>query len=87
LNRKSGSFAPALKKNFAVLDDRDWVEVLPWSLHSMADAPNFGAEEKIGHSGRDDKTRKSKKWVPPRAQPGMAVPHVTVLRGKSGWRW
>jgi hypothetical protein len=24
----------------------------------MADAPNFGAEEKIGHSGRDDRTEK-----------------------------
>jgi len=33
------------------------MKVLPWSLHSMADAPNSGAEEKIGHSGRDDKAR------------------------------
>jgi hypothetical protein len=24
----------------------------------MADAPNCGAEEKIGHSGRDDKARR-----------------------------
>ena len=33
------------------------MKVLPWSLHSMADALNSGAEEKIGHSGRDDKAR------------------------------
>jgi hypothetical protein len=26
----------------------------------MADAPDFGAEEKIGHSGRDDKARVKK---------------------------
>jgi len=26
----------------------------------MADAPNCGAEEKIGHSGRDDNRRKLK---------------------------
>jgi len=38
--------------------------VLPWSLRSMADAPNCGAEEKIGHSGRDDRGKKRN----PRAQ-------------------
>jgi hypothetical protein len=26
----------------------------------MADAPHFGAEEKIGHSGRDDKAKEEK---------------------------
>jgi hypothetical protein len=39
--------------------------MLPWSLDSMADAAlrlrsgqaNYGAEEKIGHSGRDDKAK------------------------------
>jgi hypothetical protein len=44
----------------AILNDSDWVEVLPRALRSMADAPNCGAEEKIGHSGRDDKTGKRK---------------------------
>src|SRR6266481_759067 len=31
---------------------------LPWSLHSAAGAPNCGAEEKTGRSGRDDNSRK-----------------------------
>jgi hypothetical protein len=30
------------------------VAILPWSLHSAAGAPNCGAEEKAGRSGRDD---------------------------------
>jgi hypothetical protein len=29
--------------------------VLPRSLRCVADAPNYGAEEKVGHSGRDDR--------------------------------
>ena len=28
---------------------------LPRSLHSVAGAPKCGAEEKAGHSGRDDR--------------------------------
>jgi hypothetical protein len=34
--------------------------MLPRSLRSVAGAPNFGAEEKAGHSGRDDGVRKRK---------------------------
>jgi len=45
----------------------------------MADAPNCGAEEKIGHSGRDDKSRKS----PPRAQPGI----IPQKKRGTGRRW
>jgi hypothetical protein len=32
-------------------------QTLPGSLHSVAGAPYSGAEEKAGHSGRDDRTR------------------------------
>jgi hypothetical protein len=32
---------------------------LPGFLHSAADAPDCGAEEKAGRSGRDDNSRKS----------------------------
>jgi len=53
----SGVVAPHFT-NFAILNYCDWVEVLPRSLRSMADAPNCSAEEKIGHSGRDDEKRK-----------------------------
>jgi hypothetical protein len=35
----------------------DWGDVLPWSLHSMADICAARTEEKIGHSGRDDDAR------------------------------
>ena len=55
-------------KKITALSGRDWVEVLPWSLHSMADAPDFDAEEKIGHSGRDDNARNKRNA---RAQPGI----------------
>jgi hypothetical protein len=34
---------------------------LPWSLRSVAGAPYYGAEEKTGHSGRDDGVRKEKR--------------------------
>jgi hypothetical protein len=33
---------------------------LPRSLRSMVDAPNCGAEEKIGHSSRDDREERRK---------------------------
>jgi len=29
--------------------------IVPRSLHSVAGAPNHGAQEKAGHSGRDDR--------------------------------
>ena len=32
--------------------------MLPWSLRSMADVRAARTEEKIGHSGRDDSTKK-----------------------------
>src|SRR5690242_6584573 len=38
-----------------VSTDFGFVDVLPRSLHCVADAPNDGAAEKIGHSGRDDR--------------------------------
>ena len=37
--------------------NRAWVDWLPGSLRSVAGAPNYGAEEKAGHSGRDDSGR------------------------------
>jgi len=41
--------------------------MVPRSLHSAAGAPNYGAEEKAGRSGRDDgKSKKSQET--PRAQ-------------------
>jgi len=36
---------------------RGRVEVLPWSLYSMADVRAARTEEKIGHSGRDDNAK------------------------------
>jgi hypothetical protein len=47
----------------------------------MADAPNCGAEEKIGHSGRDDKTRKTQKhsraWLCNRTPADLKIGHYT----------
>jgi len=37
---------------------RHCVEWLPWSLHSAAGAPNCGAQEQAGRSGRDDRKGK-----------------------------
>jgi hypothetical protein len=39
--------------------NRAWVDWLPGSLRSVAGAPNYGAEEKAGHSGRDDRQRRA----------------------------
>jgi len=37
--------------------------VLPRFLHCVADAPTYRAEEKIGHSGRDDRLRKPRYMI------------------------
>jgi hypothetical protein len=50
----------------------------------MADAPNCGAEKKIGHSGRDDKTRKrktqehSQEWLCRRMLAELKIGHCTL---------
>jgi hypothetical protein len=44
----------AIRRRLVVRSTVVGVDLLPRSLHSVADAPNDGAEEKIGHSGRDD---------------------------------
>ena len=43
--------------------------MLPWSFDSMADALDCSAGEKIGHSGRDDGTRKTEEH---RLEPAVA---------------
>jgi hypothetical protein len=47
--------------------------VLPRSLRSVAGAPKFGAEEKAGHSGRDDGAGKKRSAT----QEGGASPAPT----------
>ena len=46
--------------------------MLPRSLHFAADTPKYGAEEKIGHSGRDDGVRKRRA-------------HYMIFREGRGW--
>jgi len=40
----------------------DWVEMLPWSLRSMADAPNLGAKEKSAIPVGMTEPEKEKPW-------------------------
>jgi hypothetical protein len=49
----------AEKREFVTVIE-EWVDVLPWSLHSAAGAPKCGAEGKSGHSGRDDREENPK---------------------------
>jgi len=57
-----------VRMEIAVTSDFGNTAILPRSLRSVAGAPHFGAEEKAGHSGRDDSfgrfaTRKRKMFV------------------------
>ena len=49
------------EKREMVWSDFGFVEVLPRSLHCVADTPNDGAAEKVGHSGRDDGGKREKR--------------------------
>jgi len=75
-----------------------WVEVLPRSLHSVADAPKCGAQEKIGHSGRDDgvgenaKEREEGDLTPRPGRGKRRSRRKRTGRGEEGdghedWRW
>ena len=53
------------------------VDVLLWSLHSMADVRAARTEEKIGHSGRDDITKRREREehrLKPMLQEGRYLP-------------
>jgi hypothetical protein len=82
-------------------EKRSWTErvvelayMLPRSLRSVAGAPNCGAEEKPGHSGRDDRVQRREKrkrrelwrWIV-RAhpyKPRVAHPQVYLLIAATG---
>ena len=50
--------------------------VVPRSLHSVAGAPNFGAEERTGHFGRDDKGQTGAHAETSRDAAAVPVPQV-----------
>ena len=49
----------------------------------MAGAPNYGAEEKTGHSGRDD--RKEKRKRKEKKTRGVSAKEPTLRKKREGW--
>jgi len=47
--------------------------VLPRSLHSAAGAPKFGAKEKTGRSGRDDRVKRGEEKPTPSKAEGVVA--------------
>jgi hypothetical protein len=49
----------------------------------VAGAPNYGAEEKTGHSGRDD--RKEKRKRKEKKTRGVSAKEPTLRKKREGW--